>query len=648
MTAPPAGRDSELKRLQRGIEQWRSGNGAVVLLSADAGLGKTRMLDWIQEQCGPSTIRVDCRPPIGSFNVASIQPLQPFGYAIEQLYTQGEEAAKRRLAVNVGMSLLSALPVVGDMIYAVKAIRQDVTEYKRDTAATQAKKLAAVDACVATLVDAAQRQPMALLIDDGHWADSQSVEVVRKLFTAVADVPLLLVWAYNPGVVLRQRLPLETIVAEAANRDALISLAPLTRQAMTDVVRSIDATVHPTEQQLEVLHDRSAGNPGIVAEYIRFLRRSNMIAEDGTINASAFGDVAPRLSDHPATDAILDAVSDDDANILALAAAEGREFTAWMMSELLNTDVLTAIRTIRRLQRSLGFVKSLGMRTRYGVRTTVYEFTNDVAYTFFLHYPEFEERRNIHQRIADILTQQQRNTPLEELRQQIAPFIAAHSSEAEDETTAKAMLDVAAATATLMGADDIAAIIRAQIRTTATATSANLTDGADQLEQPDLPESSSHTLRAIANALLQGNAAEARLRATEALQRPTLTVSERVTLLCLLSRACVEQGALADASASLDAAERLGSLPGADRVNILNQRAIVSMHLGDSDAARSALMQAASLAMDQAPATRLLTMANIVLLLRQSGDPQAERFARQLRRMTKTNGWHDLRADLAL
>ncbi len=652
---PPAGRDGELQRLNTTLQAWRNGTGSVLLLAAEAGMGKTSILNWLHNQCGPSTIRVDCRPPIGSFNVASIQPLQPFGYAIEQMYAQGEEAAKRRLAVNIGIALVSSIPIVGDVLYAVKDIRRDLREYKRETAGTQARKMAAVDDCVATLIDVAERQPLALLIDDGHWADSQSVEVVRKLLTAASNVPLLLVWAYNPGIVTRQRLPLESIIADVARRDALVTLSRLPSTAMAGVVKSVDAGVNATTQQLDILYDRSGGNPGIVAEYVRFLRCSNMIADDGTIDAAAFGDVAPRLSDHPATDAILQSVTDDDAGILSLAAAEGREFTAWMMAELLKTDVLTAIRTIRRLQRTLGFITSLGMRTRYGVRTTVYEFTNDVAYTFFIHFPEFEERRNIHQRIADILSQQQRNTSLEDVRHQIAPFIAAHSHEAEDVARADEMLEDAAATATRMGAFDIADVIRARMSARAMSDVSAASDTSDTSDLSDMSGARSASgltdlrfVRAIADALVAGQAHEARLRATEALARPSLTTSERVTLLCLLSRACVEQGALADASAALDDADRLGSLPPSDRVHVLNQRAIVAIRHGNSADARTALMQAASIAMEQPPPSRLLTMANIVAILRDSADPQAERFVRQLRRITKANGWNDLRSDLAL
>jgi len=647
MTMPLAGRAVLQRQLESILDEWQKGRGAVHLLASEQGMGKSTILQWVASNIGTGVVQVECRPPIGSYNVSSIQPLQPFGYAIEQIYTQGEEAAKKRLALNVGMSLLTAVPLVGDMIYAVKAIRQDVSEYKRETAATQAKKLAAVDACVATLLDVAQGRPLALLVDDGHWADSQSIEVVRKLVPLAQTSQLLLLWAYTPSVAKRQRLPIDEFVSDIATRATIIAVEPVDRKAVADIVAATDATIAPTENQLDVLFDRSGGSPGIIAEYVRYLRRTSMVDANGNIDATAFGDVAPRLSEHPATDAILASVSPEDAITLALAAAEGREFTAWMMAELMNTDVLTAIRTIRRLQRSTGFITSQGMRTRYGVRTTVYEFTQSVAYTFYLHYPEFEERRNIHQRIADILSQQQRTTPIDEVRHQIAPFIVAHSAEAEDDVTAQLMLKDAEVTATLMGAFDIAAQIRAQLRVSEETEQSSPTAERTTDTPTEVFGTSSHSVRHIADALVRGEAHIARQLATDALASAALTHSERVVLLCLGARACIEQGALNDAQALLESAER-GAPSITDQVTVLNQKAILAMHRGNEQESRAALMTAASMATSLDPASRILTMANIVALLRKSGDPHAERFARQLRRMTAANGWHDLRTDLAM
>jgi predicted ATPase len=341
------GRTDTCTRLAHDVAQWRNGHGNVILIRGEAGMGKSETLRWLADEIGDASVRIDCRPPIGNFNVSTIQPLQPFGNAIEQLYVQSEQAAKKRLAMNIGMSLLASIPIAGDIFYAVKAISQDVSEYKRDTSATQQKKRAAVDECVDTLMRIAEQRPVALLIDDAHWSDSQSVQVLRHILPRIGDLPLLIVWAIDPASCRRVNVSLTGLLQEGPFHERTLTLSALSADGMHEMVKALVPQTAFTDREWSLLHDRTAGCPGVIREYISYLQQTSQITTDGSLAPNALDVPGLSGSAHPATDVALHAVADADATVLTLAAAEGREFTAFVVAALMNTDVLTAIRTLR-------------------------------------------------------------------------------------------------------------------------------------------------------------------------------------------------------------------------------------------------------------------------------------------------------------
>lgn len=641
-------------KLNEAVVEWKKGTGSVVFLNSEAGIGKSFFLDQLEDELKDQCVRVDCRPPIGSFNVASIQPLQPFGHAIERLYTKSEQAAKKRLALNIGMSVLASIPIAGDLFYAVKAISQDVSEYKRDTAALSHKKRAAVAECVAMLRGVAEQTPFVLLIDDGHWCDPQSIEVLNQLLDITPDFPLLIVWAYTPSTAQRLNLPLATLLStEKASKNSY-TVPPLHVEEMRAFVASLDTNAQFTNAQLAELQTRTSGIPGIVTEYVKYLHTNGHIKADGTVEEQALSDSGLKLSSHPATDVLVHEVSEQDSLTLAMCASEGKEFTAFVIAQLLNTDVISTIRTLRTLQNETGLIKSIGARTRYGVKTTTYEFTQSFAFTYFLHFPEFEERKLIHQRIAQILTDQYTISQLPEIRHQIAALIAAHSAEAEDSETTSRMLHESADAADEIGASDVAF----QIRNTLL----------PQYELPDqfhvlkdaetvntysqefaASSSAADIIRQCSDALLSSEYSIVSAITTNALSgQNAFTNSERATLLCLSAKASIYSGDFPNAEASIEKAWLLAQQNVFDECVIHNVHASLLIAKSDLNGAREKLQAAATLCNQLGVFSKVLTLSNITLLLRLQNDKSADRYERTLRRMVNANGWQSLRTDLML
>lgn len=653
------GREPVCTTLARHVDTWRGGKGALVVITAEPGRGKSAVLAWLDETYRDSAtvVRVDCRPPIGSLNTTAIRPLQPFGLAIDRLFVQSGQQARKRLALNVGMSLLSSLPIAGDLFYAAKAISQDVREYKRETAVLQEKKANAVQECASTLRTIAEKTPFILLVDDGHWSDPQSVEVLSTLVHELDQIPLLIVWTVEREISQQSNLPLETLMRNDAVRTAMQELPAVDRGAVASIMHNALPAVVIPDTIIDAVHQRSGGNPGIVVEYARFLAAAGHINADGSIDASVFDSIKLRTSDHPSADILVSDINEEDAVVLSLCAAEGREFTAFMQAALNNTDVLSMIRTLRRIERTTGVIRSVGARTHYGVKTTTYEFADGFPYTFFVHRPEYEERKDIHQRIAQILQHEYAATPLDELRAQLAVEIAAHSVEAEDTPMVERMLRVVAENATTSGVPELSSYIHHTVMPSIRGSIVD--DGPDGESIPEHSNATAvgegteqtfdHVVRTTTNALIQGRSAQARISASEALDSMIgLSRHERIVLSCLIARADIDLGRLDDAQAALNTVSSLPDVQLSDVCLIRNVEGILSHARGDHGTALEQLRDAARLAENLPAQSRIMTLGNIVVHLRSQNDPDVQRYETLLRNLITAHGLPGLRADLEL
>ncbi len=647
------GRQNVAHRLESAIAEWRKGHGAVLFIEGDTSVGKSFVLDAVESALGDQAVRVDCRPPIGSFNVASVQPLQPFGLAIERLYQAGEAAARKRLAVNIGMSVLASLPIAGDIFYAIKAVKQDVSEFKRETAALAQKKRAAVDECLETLAAIGEHSPFVLLVDDGHWSDPQSVDVLRALASDPRN-RLLIIWAYSPRLAQSHNLPLTSLVNAHAATLAPITLGSIEAQHLPDVIHAIAPSLSIDPALLPLLFERTAGLPGIIAEYIRYLQHTGAVSADGHVDAEAINTIGVNVGDHPATDVLVHQVKDNDALLLSICAAEGREFSAFMVAALTNKDVIATVRELRLLGRTTGIIRSCGMRTRYGVKTTIYTFDSDVAYTYFLHYATYEERKAIHQRIAEILQQQRSQSDIDAVRDQLAVLIAAHGLAADEVDLAAAMLQESHRAAIDIGAHQSAAIILSELQMQV----AGGLPVRDDAPTPDAGDSSMpiehgavtsyrEAVRKAADAVIEGNGQLALSIAETSLESAELTTSERVILCCLAARALAMMDQMDRAEHYVQLASSMAGNTASDMAIVLNVRALLAHANNKTEVAMSLLQDAARIVSKGTTAAQILTVSNVYSLdaHRTVASPQ---FVRTLKKNLSRRNWQGVARDLGL
>ena len=353
------GRDDELARVDPLLEAAGSGDGRVLLLGGDAGIGKTRLLGAIHDRArsrGFTVLSGGC-VDLGAVSV----PFTPVAQAVRQLRREVGDAAVQEVlgaAADDLAPLLPGLPVRGS--------------------GDQPEPGQVFEAIVALLEGLADSSPVVLSIEDAQWADQSTRDLLTLLVHTVTGTSVLLVVTFRTDD-LHRRHPLRGFLADAERHPSStrIDLAPLSRPEVDDLLTGI-AGRHLDAGVLDSVWQRSEGNPFYAEE---------LYIADGCC------DVMPEsLGD--AMRARIARLTDEHQALLRVAAAVGREVDDALLDDLSDLPRDTYNQLLRDLVGdSILVPDDRGYRFRHAL-------LQEVVYDELLP----GERVALHRRIAERLT----------------------------------------------------------------------------------------------------------------------------------------------------------------------------------------------------------------------------------------------------
>nr|WP_222109554.1 helix-turn-helix transcriptional regulator [Streptomyces cupreus] len=235
---PLVGRDQELARLLGVLERARGGEARAVLVAGDAGVGKTRVLDEVVARAARDGMTVLSGHCVDLGDVGL--PYLPFTEVL------GVIAGDARLA-----EVLAAHPVVDRMLGGG-------TDAARDS------RLQLFEGMAGLLADLADTAPLLLVLEDLHWADQSSRDLLRFLLSrGVFQRPTggVAVLASYRSDDLHRRHPLRPLLAELVRLPAVerLELRPLADAEVARLVRALEERPLP-ETTVRRIVERAEGN----------------------------------------------------------------------------------------------------------------------------------------------------------------------------------------------------------------------------------------------------------------------------------------------------------------------------------------------------------------------------------------------------
>ncbi|WP_318836468.1 helix-turn-helix transcriptional regulator [Actinomadura rudentiformis] len=240
------GRSAELGDLD---EALAAAPGAV-LVGGEAGLGKTRL---IREFARAVERPVDGTPR-GRLLVGGCLELGSDGLPFAPFTT-----VLRGLVRDIGIDGVAELLPRGDT-RGLARLLPEFGEPESDTPSGEER--ARLFELVLTLLERlAERQPLVLVIEDAHWADRSTRDLLAFLIRNVIATPLLIVVTYRVDELHRTH-PLRPLLAELGRSDKVrrVELARLSRAEVAELAARILGT-EPQPQLVDKIHARSEGNP---------------------------------------------------------------------------------------------------------------------------------------------------------------------------------------------------------------------------------------------------------------------------------------------------------------------------------------------------------------------------------------------------
>jgi tetratricopeptide (TPR) repeat protein len=313
------GRARELEELSAGLEDARAGRGSVVLLSGEPGIGKSRLVDEFASRAREGGVLLlwgRC------WEAGGAPAFWPWIQVLRS-YLRGEDPDSVRAQIG------SAAVDIAQMLPEIAELFPDLPPPPKvdpDSARFQL-----FDSTASFLLRAARREPLVLVLEDLHAADTPSLLLLQFLTNQVGDARLLVLGTYR-DVELTPDHPLTAAVAE-------LSREPPTRRihlrglVEDDVARFIAAAtgVEPPPPLVSALHRETGGNPLFMGETVRLLAvegRLDQLAEAATLRVvvpKGIRDVIGRRLDH---------LDDQTKHTLSLASVLGTEFTTETLRRL--------------------------------------------------------------------------------------------------------------------------------------------------------------------------------------------------------------------------------------------------------------------------------------------------------------------------
>jgi len=384
-TTPLVGRDEELDLLMRRWQQAKSGEGRVVLVSGEPGIGKSRLTAALSQriETEPHTrLRYFCSPHDQD------SALYPFIGQLERAagFTRDDTATMKLDKLEALLGEPGDISLIAEMLSLSGGERFPPLDLS-----PQRKKERTLAALLRQLQALARRQPILMIFEDLHWIDPTSREVLDLTVEKITDLSVLLVATYRPEF----QPPWV-----GGSQVTVIALNRLGRGEGAKLVHRLAGNLGalPPDVVDEIV-ERTDGVPLFVEELTKAVVEAGADCGYASIAAVPPSSLAVPATLHASLLGRLDRLGPVAKNVAQVGAAIGRDFSHELLSAaapLAEPELQEALR--RLVEAGLVFQRGMPPAAEYLFKHALVQ---DTAYSTLLRGP----RQALHRRIAEALEQ---------------------------------------------------------------------------------------------------------------------------------------------------------------------------------------------------------------------------------------------------
>jgi len=372
------GRQPELSRLEDLLSQAVGGNGRVVFITGEPGIGKTSLSDEFLRRARsryPAVLisRGRCVEQYGT-GEAYLPFLDAVGALLDGTGRERLASVMRTYAPTWCTQLPAAFASTG----ALERLQQETI------GATKDRMMREMGDALTTF---ASVTPIVLLLEDLHWADPSSVDLLRHLCQRITNQRLLIAGTFRPEDVERTNHPLKSYKAEMQSHRLCEEVA-LGSLARDHIAEYLNATFAPNDfppDFASLIHDKTEGHPLFATNLIQYLSEQGDISRVNShwslrrplaqLDLEAPESVRSMISKK------IDALEAEERRTLQYASVEGTEFLSTVTATLLGVDEVDLEERLADLAKTHRLIETIGeedlpdgnLATRYRFSHALYQ-----------------------------------------------------------------------------------------------------------------------------------------------------------------------------------------------------------------------------------------------------------------------------------
>ncbi len=407
------GRDQELKEFKKIIEKVKKGKGQIFAISGEAGIGKSRLTQELIKELRSAKFTIfegDCVSYGSAFSYHPWVDILAdfFGILPEDAVKVRKRKIKQQM-VKVDKKLSQWLPVIGEVM-GVSFPETSLTKFLD----TKIKKQRVFDITFDLLKHAAKKKPLSIIVEDLHWSDTASMELLNYIGRNIKPMPFLLVFVYRPikrkEEFLEKDYCTQVSIRELSDDDSLRLVKNLLN------IKNIPAAFK------KLVLEKSQGNPFYIEELVKSLIEQGYVAEEHG-KWKFTGDLR-KLQLPDSVEAVIlgriDRLDIQERDVLQVASVLGREFDEFII-EGIYPDMSMLNKSLKNLNRLDLIKQERGKKQiRYFFKHIL---TREVAYESL----SYARRRDLHKKTGAYI-----EIELKDRREEFLGLLSYHFFEGKD------------------------------------------------------------------------------------------------------------------------------------------------------------------------------------------------------------------------
>ena len=418
------GREKELNRLEIQVLKAVNGEGSVVNIIGEAGIGKSRLIAELKNREVMKQVALLEGRAISMGRNLSFHPvidllkqwaqiredeseaaaLSKLETAIRKVYPEEMQEVLPFVATLMGMKLSERY---AERIKIIKseALEKLILKNVRDL-----------------LIKATELRPLVIVIEDLHWADMSSVELMESLMRLAETQRILFVNVFRPGHKETSDRIVETIKEKLPDCYVEIVLQPLDERMSETLINNM---LNIRGLQLSVIDqivERAGGNPFFIEEVVRsFIDKGAVVSRNGVFEVTE--KIDSMVIPYTINDVIMariDRLEEKTRNLVKIASVIGRSFFYRILAEV--------AKAIEDIDNKLSYLKEIQLiRDRQRMEELEYLFKHALAQEAAYESILLQKRKELHLQVADTIEK-----VFEEKLYEFYGMLAYHYSKGED------------------------------------------------------------------------------------------------------------------------------------------------------------------------------------------------------------------------